>query len=45
MLTWVGKRDAIRLLQMPTRATLVPCPEESIDWDITNSVFVDGDNL
>jgi adenine-specific DNA-methyltransferase len=29
--TWAGKRDAIRLLQTPTRATLVPCPDESVD--------------
>jgi adenine-specific DNA-methyltransferase len=26
--SWAGKRDAIRLLQTPTRATLIPCPEE-----------------
>jgi adenine-specific DNA-methyltransferase len=31
--SWAGKRDAIRLLQTPTRATLVPCPEESLDAD------------
>jgi adenine-specific DNA-methyltransferase len=28
--SWAGKRDALRLLQTPTRATLVPCPEESL---------------
>ncbi len=31
--TWAGKRDAMRLLQVPSRATLVPCPKESVDWD------------
>lgn len=43
--TWAGKRDALRLLQMPTRATLLPCPEESIDWDTTHNVFIEGENL
>ena len=43
--TWAGKRDAIRLLQMPTRATLVPCREESVDFDETQHVFIEGDNL
>jgi hypothetical protein len=43
--TWAGKRDCIRLLQTPSRATLLPCPEESIDWDTTNNLFIEGDNL
>ena len=43
--TWAGKRDAIRLLQTPSRATLVPCPEESLDWDSTHNVFIEGENL
>lgn len=43
--TWAGKRDAIRVLQMPSRATLVPCPEESVNWDTTKNVFIEGDNL
>ncbi|MBM3216571.1 site-specific DNA-methyltransferase, partial [Candidatus Poribacteria bacterium] len=43
--TWAGKRDAIRLLQMPSRATLVPCREESVAFDTTNHVFIEGDNL
>jgi adenine-specific DNA-methyltransferase len=43
--TWAGKRDAIRILQMPTRATLVPCPEESVNWESTRHLFVGGDNL
>jgi adenine-specific DNA-methyltransferase len=32
--SWAGKRDAIRLLQMPSRATLNPAPDESVGWDI-----------
>jgi adenine-specific DNA-methyltransferase len=43
--TWAGKRDAIRLLQAPSRATLVPCPEESVNWDTTRHVFIEGENL
>jgi len=42
---WSGKRDAIRVLQMPSRATLVPCPNESIGWEKTKNVFIEGDNL
>lgn len=42
--SWAGKRDAIRILQTPTRATLKPCPEESVDWDTTRNLFIEGDN-
>ena len=31
--------------QTPTTATLTPCPEESVDWDTTQNVFIEGDNL
>lgn len=43
--TWAGKRDAVRLLQTPTRATLVPCREESLNFDQTGHIFIEGDNL
>ena len=43
--TWAGKRDAIQLLQTPTRATLTPCREESVDFDTTENLFIEGDNL
>jgi len=43
--TWAGKRDCIKLLQVPSRATLIPCRDESIDWDTTNNVFIEGENL
>ena len=43
--TWAGKRDAIQLLHNPTRATLIPCPEESIDFETTGNIFIEGDNL
>lgn len=43
--TWAGKRDAIRLLQTPSRATLVPARDESVDFDATENSFIEGDNL
>ena len=43
--TWAGKAGAIRTLQIPTSATLVPKPAESLDWDHTQNLFVEGDNL
>jgi len=43
--TWAGKRDALMLAQKPTRATLVPAPDESLEWDTTKNIFVEGDNL
>jgi len=43
--TWAGKDDAVALLQTPSRGTLVPCPEESINFDTTQNVFIEGENL
>lgn len=43
--SWAGKRDAIRLLQTTSRATLVPAKKESINFDETNNIFIEGDNL
>ena len=43
--TWVGKRAAIREAAAPIRKTLRPCPEESVDWDTTQNLYIDGDNL
>ena len=43
--TWAGKRDAIRLLQVPSAATLVPAKEESINFDATENIFIEGDTL
>ena len=42
---WAGRQDAINMLQTPTRATLAPCTEESVDFDTTGNIFVEGDNL
>src|SRR5579863_5344340 len=43
--TWAGKDDAVALLQTPSRGTLIPCPEESINFDTTGNAFIEGDNL
>jgi adenine-specific DNA-methyltransferase len=43
--SWAGKDDAVSLLQTPSRGTLIPCPDESIDFDTTGNAFVEGDNL
>ncbi len=42
---WPGKRDCMRLIQEPSRATLKPCCEESVDFDTTQNLFIEGDNL
>ena len=43
--TWAGRRDAIRALQTPSRATLLPDRAASLDWDATGHAVVEGDNL
>jgi len=44
-LNWAGKTDAFRLLQAPTYKTLKPCREESVNFDETENLFIEGDNL
>lgn len=44
-LTWPGKAQAIRAAQTPTTATFQPDKEKSVDWDTTQNVFIEGDNL
>ena len=43
--TWNGKGQALKLAQMPTTGTLRPCREESKNWDTTQNVYIEGDNL
>jgi len=43
--TWAGKKDAFRILQTPTRATLSPVKEKSVNFDDTKNLFIEGDNL
>jgi len=45
VLNWAGKSDAFRVLQAPTTATLVPDKEESVNFDHTENVFIEGENL
>lgn len=44
-LFWPGKKQALRAAQEPTTATLRPAKDESKDWDTTNNIFIEGDNL
>ena len=42
---WKGKADCLRLAQKRSTGTLRPCPEESVDWDTTQNLYIEGDNL
>ena len=43
--TWVGKKASIVEANKPIRKTLRPCLEESKDWDTTENLYIEGDNL
>ncbi|WP_111745656.1 site-specific DNA-methyltransferase [Salinisphaera orenii] len=43
--TWNGKARARQIAQSPSAGTLRPCPEESVNWDTTKNIFIEGDNL
>lgn len=43
--TWNGKSKARMLAQTPSTGTLRPCPEESVNWETTKNIFIEGDNL
>jgi adenine-specific DNA-methyltransferase len=43
--SWAGKGDAVSVLQTPSGGTLVPYSEESVAFDTTGNVFIEGDNL
>lgn len=44
-LSWAGKSEAYKVLQMPTTATLIPQPEQSVNWDEAKNIFIEGENL
>ena len=44
-LNWHGKRRARQLALLPSTGTLRPCPEDSVDWDTTKNLLIEGDNL
>ena len=43
--TWVGKKQAMVEASRPIRKTLRPCKEESVDWEKTENLYIEGDNL
>ena len=44
-LNWHGKRKARQIALTPSAGTLLPCPNESVDWDTTQNLMIEGDNL
>lgn len=44
-LNWHGKRRARQIALTPSTGTLRPCPEESVDWETTQNLMIEGDNL
>ena len=44
-LNWHGKRQARQLALTPSTGTLRPCPKESVDWETTQNLMIEGDNL
>lgn len=42
---WKGKAESLRLAQKRSAGTLRPCPEESVNWDTTKNLYIEGDNL
>ncbi|MDD4439820.1 MAG: DNA methyltransferase [Tissierellia bacterium] len=45
VLNWAGKSDAFKVLQTPSTKTLVPAKEESVNFDETENIFIEGENL
>ena len=43
--TWPGKSKAIKISQTPSTGTLRPCKEESKNWNTTENLYIEGDNL
>ena len=43
--TWPGKREAKAEARRPITKTMIPCPEKSKDWDTTQNLYIEGDNL
>lgn len=44
-LNWHGKRKARQMALTPSTGTLLPCPDDSVDWEKTQNLFIEGDNL
>jgi adenine-specific DNA-methyltransferase len=43
--TWAGRQEAFRAMQAPSAASLAPAPDESVNWDETHHLFIEGENL
>ena len=43
--TWPGKREAKAEARRPFAKTMIPCPEKWVDWDTTENLYIEGDNL
>jgi adenine-specific DNA-methyltransferase len=43
--SWTGRGEALKTLQTPSNSTLIPLPNESVNWDSTNNIFIEGENL
>jgi adenine-specific DNA-methyltransferase len=44
-LTWPGKAECFKTIQAPSMGALRPCPEESVNWDSSENLIIEGDNL
>jgi adenine-specific DNA-methyltransferase len=44
-MVWPGKADCFKAIQQPSLGTLLPCPEESVNFDTTENLIIEGDNL
>jgi adenine-specific DNA-methyltransferase len=44
-MNWPGKAECFRTIQLPSLGTLLPCPAESVDFDTTQNMIIEGDNL
>ena len=44
-MNWPGKADCFKTIQSPSVGTLRPCPEESVNFDTTENLIIEGDNL
>lgn len=42
--TWNGKANSIKFSQTPSTGTLIPCKDESVNWNETNNLYIEGDN-
>ena len=45
VLNWAGKSEAFHIMQRPSSATLIPSRAESVDFDTTQNIFIEGENM